>query len=72
MLKVIATAVLVIGGWLVFRGVYVWSHCGYDCAFKFTWINLTSTSAMLLGAMLLLAGIATLATMLPGVRPNGG
>ena len=71
MLKVLAAALLLIGSWLAFRGFSTWNQCGYDCQISSQWPILSATGAMILGLILLLFGVAALATLLPGVRTQG-
>ena len=66
MVKVLALVLLLMSGWLTYQGVTVWSHCGYDCPLGLTWIRLSATTALIVGAIGLLLGLSSLATLLPG------
>lgn len=57
MAKFIAAIQLVLGGFLASRGFVVWNDCGYDCGISATNTGFTATASMLLGLILLGAGI---------------
>ncbi len=57
MAKFVAAILLILGGLLAGRPSVVWNDCGYDCGIFAVSTGLTATASMLLGFILLGAGI---------------
>lgn len=63
MARNISTGLMLLSLALGFRGLYVWTDCGYDCP-ALSYPNLTATGAMVLAA---LAGTASLVVLLVSI-----
>ncbi len=69
--KYIAIAVVLIGLALGFRGLYVWTHCGYDCS-ALSYPSLTATGAILVALLATVIGVGTLVASLLGSPSERG
>ncbi len=69
MVKYVATALALISLALGFRGLYVWTSCGYDCA-ALSYPSLTATGAILVALLAAAIGIGALVASLLG-GPSG-
>ena len=65
MAKHIAIALMLSGLVLGFRGLHVWTDCGYDCA-ALSYPYLTATGAILVALLVAAAGLGTLIVVLLG------
>ena len=71
MAKYIAFALVLIALALGFRGLYVWTGCGYDCP-ALSYPNLTATGAILVALLAAVMGAGTLLATLLGSSSKRG
>lgn len=71
MAKYIAIALVLIGLALGFRGLYVWTGCGYDCP-ALSYPSLTATGAILVALLAAVIGVGTLIATLLGSPSKRG
>ena len=71
MAKYIAILLVAIGVVLGFRGLYVWTSCGYDCS-ALSSPSLTATGAILVALLVVFIGIGALVASLLSRRSERG